>query len=137
MPGNRIQRAEREVEQALRAVPAGVAAQVLEEAEDKVEQRAIDEKNTKPGQVVNGFKRAWTMKECEAAFPVKVFMPEETVPLTWNGLRVQAIAGVQMAVPECFYDIYVKHREALRKKPELPDRGMSNIVMLNAGPLES
>ena len=56
-------------------------------------------------------KRAWTwddLKKDKVRFPETRFTPERTVPVTWNGLNVQFVAGETVTVPEVFVGIYME-----------------------------
>ena len=64
-------------------------------------------------------------------FPIVDFVPDETIPLTWNGVKVQAHSGIEMHVPKPFYDLYNRHkRELLPKKAPF-----GVLVELGAGAL--
>ncbi len=84
-----------------------------------------------PGKLVHGQKTIWTYKDCLDRYEVVSFIPEETIPLNFNGVKVQAFSGIEMHVPKCFKKVYDDHRKALR--PESPPPGVT--VELGAGPL--
>lgn len=73
-----------------------------------------------PGTIHHGLKVIWTYKKMCERFPIVSFVPEEHIPLTWNGVRVQAIANIEMHVPKPFYDMYIKHRRGVNLAKELP-----------------
>jgi hypothetical protein len=55
-------------------------------------------------------------------FPTVTFTPEETVPLTFNGVTVQAHAGVPMTVQKCFKEIYDKKRSVAPDDSKSPGK---------------
>lgn len=73
-----------------------------------------------PGATIDGNKVIWTYNAMCEKFPVVPFIPEETIPLTWNGVRVMAVNTVEMHVPKPFYDLYMKHRRGVNIKQALP-----------------
>lgn len=96
------------------------ALDVLEELKGEVEAK-IEETpvGRVPGRIVDGVKTAYTYQDLVDMFPIVTFTPEDTLPLNFNGVRVQAIAGVEMHVPSVYKEIYDNHRKALRKiKPD-------------------
>lgn len=89
-----------------------------------------------PGKVVKGQKTIWTYGDMVERFPIVSFVPDETIPLTWNGVKVQAYSGIEMHVPKPFYDIYRQHKsEQMKSAKSLPDLGFESIVQLGAGAL--
>lgn len=42
------------------------------------------------------------------------FLPNETMPLTWNGIGITVEADREAIVPKCYHDIYQERRRALR-----------------------
>jgi hypothetical protein len=84
-----------------------------------------------PGKRVQGQKTTWTFKDCERMFPIVDFVSDETIPLNFQGIKVQLRSGVEYHLPSCFKKIYDDHRRAAR--PEAPPPGVT--VELGAGPL--
>jgi len=66
----------------------------------------------KPGQTIHGSKVPWTRQDVEKAFPICAFVPDETIPVTYNGVMYQLIAGVECLVPTIIRDIYQDYRRA-------------------------
>jgi hypothetical protein len=64
-----------------------------------------------PGTVIGDTKVIYTFKDLEAMFPIVTFTPEVTIPLSFNGVRFQALEGRECHVPKCFKDIYDKVRK--------------------------
>lgn len=86
-----------------------------------------------PGRTVRGIKTAWSYSDMVKRFPISSFVPEETIPLTWNGVTVQAYSGIEMHAPKPFYDLYREHRKRLGEgSKNLPD---GFIIDLGAGAL--
>ncbi len=68
---------------------------------------------------INRMVKAGTM-------PLKKFIPDESIPLTFNGVQIRIVAGEETEVPECFYNIWREHREAL-KQARVNERYMLGI----------
>ncbi len=100
--------------------------ETIEEAEKRLRDKLVtkyqarDEESRQPGKVIDGKKIPWTMKDMEARFPMVNFVPDETVPLTWNGVKVYAIAGIEIHAPKPFYDIWNHRKAELMKSPNFP-----------------
>ena len=71
--------------------------------------------NKTPGAIIGDTKVSWTWADMIKRFPIKSFIPDETVLLTWNGVPVQCYNGIEMHVPEPFYTLYNRHRDEQRK----------------------
>ena len=82
-----------------------------------------------PGRIVRGEKTSWTYQDMVKRFPIVSFIPDDTIPLTWNGVKVQAITGLEMHVPKPFYEIYQRRKASMR--PQKAPPGI--IVELGAG----
>ncbi len=134
----RGQRVKRQIKRSLKLVPKEelekVVAEVVAEADEAID--SIPE-GAKPGDVINGYKVAWTWSEMLKQFPIVTFTPEETIPLTWNGVKVQALAQIEMHVPQPFKMIYDQHRRELGKQTKIVGReGFDSTTSLGAGALE-
>jgi hypothetical protein len=92
-----------------------------------------------PGQVKNRGTlaertRDWTMHDVnelikKGEMPLVRFTPNESLPLTWNGLQIYVIANEECEVPRCFYDIYKEHVQAV-KQAQINERyllGVSDV----------
>jgi len=90
-----------------------VIKEIKEELETKVEETP---KGRVPGLTVGGTKTTYTYQDLVNIFPIVSFIPEETVPLTYQGVRVQAYYGVEMHVPKCFKDVYDHSRFEQRQR---------------------
>uniref|UniRef100_A0A6M3IHM4 Uncharacterized protein n=1 Tax=viral metagenome TaxID=1070528 RepID=A0A6M3IHM4_9ZZZZ len=78
-----------------------------------------------PGSIKGDTKVIYTEEDLLRMFPLVTFTPEETLPLTFQGIRVQALAGVEFTVPKCFKDIYDRSRRPkTAMKKELADMGI-------------
>ncbi len=111
-------------------MPRKKKEQILEETREAVKQLVEDvvEETTSgrvPGKVVKGLKTPWMAKDIEKVFPLCEFTPEETIPVTYNGVKYQLFAGVSMATPTIIRDIYLEHRRKMRRiGAELVGRGI-------------
>jgi len=136
----RSERIKRRVKRSLKQVPKEELQKVVEEVIDEADSE-LDEivfpKGAQPGDVINGFKVGWTESELNKRFPIVKFIPEETIPITWNGIRYQCFAQVEMHVPEPVKEIYDRHRrEQARATVNLEADGFVPIINLGAGALE-
>lgn len=43
--------------------------------------------------------------------PAVKFIPEETVPIGWNGITIYVTKGIEIEVPQMFYDVYRDSRQ--------------------------
>ena len=59
-------------------------------------------------------KQPWTMGEIEKVFSLIEYTPDETVPVTWNGVSIQCFAGVSQLMPTCFKDIMEDRKRRMR-----------------------
>jgi len=124
-----------------RATSAEEAKEVLEEITQELESKVVEEAEMKvtgrkPGVTVGGTKTTYTYRDLCEMFPIVKFTPEETIPLTFQGVRVQALANIEMHVPECFEKIYRQHRKTLSTAGRtLPQLGYENVVELGIGAL--
>ena len=72
---------------------------------------------------VHGFvKKEWTEADLRArrdsAGKFITFIPHETIPVFWNGLRRQLIADEEVTIERCFYDVYQEHRRLTKVAKE-------------------
>ncbi len=139
MPRTKRTRAEKEIKATLARVAPEEVAGILETAIEESIPRAQErlDKSALPGQTVNGLKKPWTFEAIKKIFPIVSFIPEETICLTWNGVRQQCYSGVEMHTPKCFYDIYLRYRSETRKAAgALPrDMGFEVTIGIGAGAL--
>ena len=113
------------------------AQEIIEELQKEVA-IAVETQPTKrvPGLTVGGTKTSYTFRDLCEMFPIVAFIPEETVGLTFQGIRVQALSGIELHAPSCFKKIYDNHRKAQREAgSKLPDTGYVPLVELGAGAL--
>jgi len=57
----------------------------------------------------------WTMNYIrelvkQGIMETRTFMPDETIPIGWNGVIVYVTRGVEIEVPKMHYDIYMDSR---------------------------
>ena len=113
---------------------AEIIAEISGEVEKQVETKP---EVLRPGMTnVSGHKIPYTRKHLDEIYGVCEFVPEETIPVTAHGVRYQLLTGVLMSAPTIVRDIYLRHREIMRKAASgLPDGGFETIVELGAGAL--
>ena len=123
-------RVKRKLERDLKRVktPSG-AKEVLDELLEEVKVKVDSEvKGRVPGLTHGSSKTTYTYQDLVAMFPIASFTPEETVPLTFQGITVQAFGGIEMHVPSCFKTIYDQHRKELRRiKETLREAGIQDL----------
>jgi len=117
MPTVRAEKTKRKVKRAMKkiTIPAEareVAAELLRDAEIKVETTPT---GRVPGLTIGATKTTYNYQDLVRMFPIVSFIPEETIPLTFQGVKVQAYVGIEMHVPKCFKDIYDNHRKEKRQ----------------------
>ena len=111
-------------------MPRKKKEQIRQEAQDAIAQlvdEAIEETTGErvPGKIVKGLKTPWTAKDIERVFPLCEFTPEETIPVTYQGVKYQLFSGVSMVTPTIIRDIYLEHRRKMRRVgSELAGRGV-------------
>ena len=143
MPKVRTARAKKSIKRTLQRVPVADVKEVLEAAEQAVEERVEKEVvvERRPGMIIDGEKIPYTYKWMCDNFEIVSFIPEETIPLCWNGVRVQALTNIEMHVPKPFKEIYDNSRRERGRAPaaikkEFEDRGYKSMVDTGAGALE-
>lgn len=124
-----------------RATTPVEAREIINELKEEIEPKAESfPKGKVPGITIGGTKVGYNYQDLCKMFPIVSFTPDETIPLNFQGVRVQAISGIEMHVPKCFKNIYDEHRRRLRETgAKLPENtGYFNLVELGAGglPLE-
>jgi len=58
--------------------------------------------------------RDWTWEDVAKQRKVR-FIPAESLPLIYNGLRIDVVQDIECEVPEGFYNIYLERRKAIRE----------------------
>lgn len=97
-----------------------------EVAEEVIEEVASESMQDKPpGTIVDRGKPSarkvpWTRGYLKTAFPQVTFVPEETIPITVQGITFQLIADQEVTVPSVVRGIYDDHRKAMRRHPVIP-----------------
>lgn len=86
----------------------------LDQLAERTEARHPDDL---PGTIYNlgqlsATKKRWQWRDL-AQFPQVTFTPNETIPVTWNGLMIVLQADLEMTVPEPFKQVYDEHKRAL------------------------
>ena len=124
---------EREVAHAVKRLDPPAVAKVFEEvlAEEQVPA------GRKPGQEIHGTKTPWTDADLVRIHGICEFTPEETTPVTVNGVRYQLVSGVSMVVPKIVRDVYTQsRRERAAAGKSLPkESGFTTVVDLGVGAL--
>ena len=88
---------------------------VSELLETAVEEQEARESERKPGMTIRGGKVPWTPGDVERSFPKVTFVPEESIPVSFNGVRYFLREGEENTVPSCIKAIYDDHRKRERR----------------------
>jgi hypothetical protein len=87
---------------------------VIQQFLEVMAERKAEASDDPPGTIYNAGTLAATKKRWQwrdlARFPVVTFTPNETIPVTFQGLTLMLIADTEMAVPSIFKDIYDERR---------------------------
>ena len=110
----------KEAEAALAKVPIGLMPDLAESPVVKTLLSALGIKDLQPGQVANKGtvverEREWTWADVNATFALKTFTPDESLPLTFQGLTLHIFSGEECTIPECFYEIWRQHKYAMKQ----------------------
>jgi hypothetical protein len=97
---------------------------VSELLQSVVEQKEAESGERVPGGTIRGSKIPWTRGDVERRFPKVTFVPEESIPVTFNGITYQLREGEDNTVPSCIKVIYDDHR----KRERMIGRNMSGVV---------
>jgi len=107
--------------------------QLISEAVEEAAEEAAGPKL--PGQIEDAGelvarKVHWTMHDAERLYPPVAFTPEETIPVTFNGLTIQLRADQPITVPSCFKGIYDEHRRLVRQsaRPFMTPGGIVDVA---------
>ncbi len=90
------------------------ARELVQKLVDEVTDEVESEGERIPGKVVRGHKTVTTDADLVKAHGVVTFTPEETIPITVNGVRYQCFADYEMTVPKNIKQIYDEHRKRQR-----------------------
>ena len=91
------------------------ARELVQKLVDEVTDEVEAEGERVPGKIVRGAKTAWTDADLVKAHGLATFTPEETIPVTINGVRYQLLADWEMTVPKIVKQIYDEHRRKARQ----------------------
>ena len=86
--------------------------QIVEEATKKV---LDDEEGDYPGKIRGMNKTAWTDADLVRVHGLVTFTPEETIPITINGIRYQLIGDIEITVPRIVKIEYDSYRRKMRR----------------------
>ena len=79
-------------------------------------------------------KVPWTHKKCEEAFGIVEYTPDETLPVTYNGVRVMCFAGLPMLMPGCHKAI-LERRKQKKQSGQRGNRDLQRIGVEDMGVL--
>ena len=132
------ERVKRKVKQDLRrARDPAIAEEILTELQEVAPIAVAEKPKGKiPGLTVAGSKASYTYQDLVKMFPISTFTPEETLLLTFQGVAVQALSGIEMHVPKCFQDVYRSHQKVIRDSlKDLKAEGLGLDIAPGAGAL--
>lgn len=96
------------------------AKQVIEEfVEQTIKEKEEAQAERVPGMTLHGVKTSWRRSDVDKAFPICSFIPDETIPVTYNGVRYQLLSGIECLVPTIIRDIYNDRRRRIRETDKL------------------
>lgn len=93
----------------------------VEEAIAEVTEEVMrDTSDLPPGTVIGkGTQRArkvpWTMATIREVYPDITFTPEQTLPVTFNGVSMHLVSGVEVTCPSVFKGLYDDYRASVRR----------------------
>ena len=97
----------------------------------------LEKSQDTPGQIQAGRKKIYTRKDLDRLYGICEFTPDETIPVTFQGVRYQLLAGVTMSAPTIIRDIYENHKRELRRVGMTKsETGYETIIAIGAGALE-
>lgn len=89
-----------------------------------------------PGKEVHGLKTPWTEKDVWDTFGGCTFVPGESIPVTYNGVRFQLLADRENHMPTIVRDIYLEHVKRTRRAGKsIPGAGFETTIAIGAGGL--
>lgn len=138
-PTRRKVRAKRDVKNAVRKVDVNSAVDILAEAVALAEKKAEDAPRVRtPGATVEGSKIPFTEKDLIDIHGLYTFIPDDTRPITIQGVRVQLLKGYEITTAKCFYNYYQQcKREEDAAAYSLPkDTGFETLINVGGGALE-
>ena len=130
--------AQKKVSKSLRKVKPEERAELLSDLQADAEKQVEEHKGKGrvPGEIIGSNKTSYTKEDLDKIYGICVFTPEETLPVTLQGVRYQLIEGVEMMCPSEIKVIYDRHRRSLRSgNNALPSSGFDSVTELGAGAL--
>ena len=125
--------ADKKVKDAVRNLSIEEAQEVLDRAVREAESKPSPSDRT-PGLIINGMKVPYTRHDLDRIYGIVEFTPDDTIPVTVQGIRYQLFAGVTMSAPKIIQKTYEDYKRQLRKGSDaLRNLGVS--VDAGAGPL--
>ena len=106
--------ADKKVKNAVRNLSIEEAQEVLDRAGREAESKPSPSDRT-PGQIINGMKVPYTRHDLDRIYGIVEFTPDDTIPVTVQGIRYQLFAGVTMSAPKIIQKTYEDYKRQLRK----------------------
>ena len=110
------------------------AAEKLKQAVEDVLQEVVKEDATEriPGMILDAgklttHKLPYKRSDLERIYPMLTFTPEETIPITLQGITYQLEADKPITVPSAIKDIYDNYRKSRRQS--------AGVLMTAYGPV--
>ena len=88
---------------------------VIEAFLEQLSEQRAEATDVPPGTIIDKGKpteriKDWTERDlAKSGMQIVSFTPMETIPVVWNGLRCQLIAGEEITTYKCFKDVYDEH----------------------------
>ena len=127
--------ADKKVRDAVRNLSVEEVHEVLDRAEKLAESKPSPSDRT-PGLIINGMKVPYTRHDLDRIYGIVEFTPDDTIPVTVQGIKYQLYAGVTMSAPKIIQKTYEDYKRQLRKGMDAV-RALCVSVDAGAGPLPS
>ena len=135
-PTKRQVLATRKAKRQLKGESAATVQAVAEEIAELAEGRTEQEANLKAGTIIGDRKIPYTRKDLDEIYGTTEFIPDETIPITLQGIRFQMVAGRETCVPKEVKAIWDRRKRMLANpSTTLGDRGYATVVEHGAGAL--
>lgn len=77
-------------------------------------------KDIEPGQIPAPPDGIWTLNYIrelveQGIMQTEMILPDETIPISWNGVTIYVTKGIRIEVPKVHADIYWQSREATQQ----------------------
>ena len=104
------------------------AQEAVQELIEKVAEEVESNQERIPGKAIKGVKTPWTVRDMDKAYGITTFTPEETIPVTVNGIKFQLFDGIEITCPSIVKATYDNYRRQTRRiGRDLVGRGIERM----------